>query len=181
MILCFVPGGQIFGAGLIVGGASSLLSEALDAAGVDGKTSSMIVSGLSIIAGAILCFTPLAGIGSSLLGEGILGIAGGYISEAFGGDFVTGAAIGGTIGSIAGGFAYRKITHYRLSKMTPYQKGLMGEKYVHAATWIEPHTKNTERLRPDFVSKKGKQILIDAKNVASQGLTQQLRDYLTLG
>ena len=180
VIMCFVPGGQIFGAGLIVGGASSLLSEALDAAGVDGKTSSMIVSGLSIIAGAILCFTPLAGIGSSLLGEGILGIAGGYISEAFGGDFVTGAAIGGTIGSIAGGFAYRKITHYRLSKMTPHQKGLMGEKYVHAATWIKPHSMNSGTYRPDFV-KDPKLVLIDAKNVASQSLSKQLTSYLTLG
>ena len=181
VIMCFVPGGQVFGAGLIVGGASSLLSEALDAAGVDGKTSSMIVSGLSIIAGAILCFTPLAGIGSSLLGEGILGIAGGYISEAFGGDFVTGAAIGGIIGSIAGGFAYRKITHYRLSKMTPHQKGIMGEKYVHAATLRTPHTMNSGPSRPDFVSKDGYKILIDAKNVASQGLTEQLTRYLKLG
>ena len=130
--LCFVPGGQVFGVGLIVGGTSSLLSSTLNAVGVDGKISSIITSGLSIIAGIALCFTPFAGIGAGLIGQGVGGIAGGFISEAFGGSFTTGAAIGGFIGNIIGGFAYRGITNYRLSKMTPYQKGVMGERYVKA-------------------------------------------------
>lgn len=65
--------------------------------------------------------------------------------------------------------------------MTPHQKGLMGEKYVRAATLLKPHEITSGTYRPDFVSRDRKSILIDAKNVASQGLTQQLRDYLTLG
>ena len=66
--------------------------------------------------------------------------------------------------------------------MTPYQKGLMGEKYVHAVTQLDPHTMNSGPSRPDFVSDEiQKRILIDAKNVASQGLTEQLTRYLELG
>ena len=114
--LCFVPGGQVFGVGLIVGGASSLVSCSLDAAGVSGKWASIITSGLSIIAGIALCFTPFAGIGAGMIGQGVGAIAGGFISEACGGSFTTGAAIGGFIGSIVGGAAYRGVTNYRLSK-----------------------------------------------------------------
>lgn len=177
----FCPGGgQVFGVGLIVGGTSSLLSSTLNAVGVDGKISSIITSGLSIIAGIALCFTPFAGIGAGLIGQGVGGIAGGFISEAVGGSFTTGAAIGGFIGDIIGGFAYRGITNYRLSRMSSYQKGVMGERYVKAITGIKPHTMNSGKLRPDFVDL-GKSILIDSKNVASQGLTAQLRAYLGLG
>ncbi len=179
-ILCFVPGGQIFGAGLIVGGTSTLISESLLACGVDGKAASIVVSGLSIVAGVALCFTPLAGIGASLVGQGVGSLAGGFISESLGGGFETGAAIGGIIGSIVGGFAYRGITRYRLSKMTPYEKGVMGEKYVKAVSGIKPHTMNSGKLRPDFIDG-ARGILIDSKNVASQGLTSQLKSYLGLG
>ena len=178
--LCFVPGGQVFGVGLIVGGTSSLLSSTLNAVGVDGKISSIITSGLSIVAGIALCFTPFAGIGAGLIGQGAGSLVGGYISESLGGSFTTGAAIGGFIGSIVGGVTYRGVTNFRLSRMTPYQKGLMGEKYVQAVTRIKAHTISSGKLRPDFVNN-AKSILIDSKNVATQGFTNQLRAYLNLG
>ena len=177
--LCFVPGGQVFGVGLIVGGTSSLLSSTLNAVGVDGKISSIITSGLSIIAGIALCFTPFAGIGAGLIGQGVGGIAGGFISEAVGGSFTTGAAIGGFIGNIIGGFAYRGITNYRLSKMTPYQKGVMGERYVKALYGRKVYKPTTGANRPDFLFKNGT-TLIEVKNVATQGLTSQLRRYLAM-
>ena len=121
--LCFVPGGQVFGVGLIVAGASGLISNTMDAIGVDGKIATLISSGLSIVAGIALCFTPFAGIGAGLIGQGVGSIAGGYISEALGGSFEFGAAIGGIAGSLLGGLAYRGITSYRLSHMTAAQKG----------------------------------------------------------
>lgn len=64
--------------------------------------------------------------------------------------------------------------------MTPYEKGLMGEEYVQAKAGIEAHTRNTGKLRPDFVSET-KSVLIDSKNVASQSLTKQLIAYKNLG
>ena len=61
--------------------------------------------------------------------------------------------------------------------MTPYQKGVMGEKYVKAATGIEAHTENRGISRPDFYNG-NKGILIDSKNVKTQTLTNQLKRYL---
>ena len=175
--LCFVPGGQVFGIGLISGGAASLTANILDAFGVDSKLSTIIVSGLNIVAGTALCFTPFAGIGAGLIGEGICSIAGGFISEAFGANFTLGSTIGGFAGSIIGGYVYRGITAIRMSHMTPYQKGVMGEKYVKAATGIEAHTENRGISRPDFYNG-NKGILIDSKNVKTQTLTNQLKRYL---
>ena len=177
---CFIPGGQVFGVGLIVGGASGLISNTMDAIGLDGKIASLISSGLSIVAGIGLCFTPFAGIGAGLIGQGIGGIAGGYISEALGGSFELGAAIGGIVGSIAGGIAYRGIISYKLSHMSAYEKGVMGEKYVKALYGKKVYKPTTGTNRPDLLFKKGS-TLIEVKNVASQGLTNQLNRYLKIG
>ena len=66
-----------------------------------------------------------------------------------------------------------------MGHMTPYEKGIMGEKYVQARTGIKAHTMNSGKLRPDFV--KGRTVLIDSKNVISQSLTKQLIAYKNLG
>ena len=180
IVLCFIPGGQVFGVGLIVAGASTLVSAGLETAGVNGKISSIITSSLSILAGIALCFTPFAGIGAGLIGQGIGGLAGGFISESLGGDFSTGAAIGGFIGGIVGGAVYRGYTNYRLSKMTPYQKGVMGEKYVQALYGNKAYKPTTGTNRPDLIFR-DQSTLIEVKNVATQGLTNQLRRYLNMG
>ena len=178
---CFIPGGQVFGVGLIVAGASGLASNTMDAMGLDGKIASLISSGLSIVAGVALCITPFfAGIGAGLIGQGVGGIAGGYISEALGGSFELGATIGGIAGSIAGGFAYRGIMSYKLSHMTPYQKGAIGERYVKALYGNKVFKPTTGANRPDLLFKNGS-ALIEVKNVASQGLTSQLNRYLGMG
>ncbi|MBE6652762.1 MAG: hypothetical protein E7610_05030 [Ruminococcaceae bacterium] len=182
--LCFVPGGQVFGVGLIVSGASGLISNTMDALGVDGKIATLISSGLSIVAGIALCIpiggiAAFAGIGAGLIGQGVLGIAGGYISEALGGSFELGAAIGGIVGSIAGGFAYRGVMSYKLSHMSAYEKGVYGEKYVKALYGNKVYKPTTGPNRPDFLFKNGKK-LIEVKNVASQSMTHQLNRYLSI-
>ena len=178
--LCFVPGGQVFGVGLIVAGASGLVSNTMNALGVNGKIATLISSGLSIVAGIALCFTPFAGIGAGLIGQGVGSIVGGYISESLGGSFELGAAIGGIAGSLFGGLAYRGITSYRLSHMTAAQKGTMGERYVKAlyGNRVEKITEGPNR--PDFVFKNSSK-LIEVKNVASQSMTHQLKRYLSMG
>ena len=182
----FVPGGQVFGVGLIVNGASGLISNTMDAMGVDGKTASIISAGLSIVSGIALCCIPIggiaafAGIGAGLIGQGVGSIAGGYISEALGGSFELGAAIGGIAGSIAGGFAYRGIMSYKFSHMTAYQKGTYAEKYVKAIYGNKVFKPTTGANRPDLLFNNGS-TLIEVKNVASQSLTSQLNRYLNLG
>ena len=117
VILCCIPGGQAIGASLIVGGASITLSNIMSAAGVDGKTASLISSGLDIVSGIALCFVPgLQGLGASLIGSGVLGIAGGYISESLGGRFELGAAIGNIIGGFIGGKVYQGIQGFISTK-----------------------------------------------------------------
>ena len=106
LIACMIPGGQVFGVGLMAAGISITTLAALNAAGVDGKVASLIVSGLSIVAGIVLCFTPLAGLGAGFIGQGIGSIAGGYISESLGGSFELGSAIGGIVGGILGNKIY---------------------------------------------------------------------------
>lgn len=182
----FVPGGQVFGVGLIVNGASGLISNTMDAMGVDGKTASIISAGLSIVSGIALCcisiggIAAFAGIGAGLIGQGVGSIAGGYISEAFGGSFELGATLGGIAGSIAGGFAYRGIMSYKFSHMTPYQKGTYAEKYVKALYGNKVYKPTTGAMRPDLLSY-DKTSLIEVKNVAYQGMTNQLRGYLSMG
>ena len=182
----FVPGGQVFGVGLIVNETSGLISNTMDVMEVDGKTASIISAGLSIISGIALCCIPIggiaafAGIGAGLIGQGVGSIAGGYISKAFGGSFELGATIGGIVGSVAGGFAYRGIMSYKFSHMTAYQKGTYAEKYVKAIYRNKVFKPISGANRPDFLFK-DHSTLIEVKNVASQSLTNQLNRYLNLG
>ena len=127
LIACMIPGGQVFGVGLMAAGISITTSATLNAAGVDGKVASLIVSGLSIVAGIALCFTPFAGIGAGLIGQGIGSIAGGYISEAFGGSFEFGAAIGGIVGSIVGSSIYKVYDTYKITQIANAQNVVIGE------------------------------------------------------
>lgn len=106
--------GSVIGVSLIVAGGSMLATNIMDAAGVDSKLASIISSGLNIVAGTALLFTPFAAIGASMIGSGIGGIAGGYISEALGFSFTTGALIGGIIGGIVGGQVYKNLTTTKL-------------------------------------------------------------------
>ena len=115
-ILCFVPGAQAIGVGLIVGGGTSLAANIMSAAGVNGKTAGIITNVLSIVGGIALCFTPFASVGASMIGSGALGIAGGYISESLGGSFELGSAIGNIVGGIVGGKIYDSITFSQIAK-----------------------------------------------------------------
>lgn len=93
-----------------------MASNIMSAAGVDGKIASIVSSGLSIAGGIALCFTPFASIGASMIGSGVGGIAGGYISEAFGGDFALGAMFGNIVGGIIGGKVYDHIVFSNIAK-----------------------------------------------------------------
>ncbi|MFR7881842.1 MAG: RHS repeat-associated core domain-containing protein [Christensenellales bacterium] len=108
--LCFVPGGQVFGAGLIVSGVSGLAANTMDAMGLDSELAMKIQSGLNVVGGIGLSFVPgLGGLGASMIGAGVLSFAGGYISEALGGSYSLGWGIGNIAGSIAGGMVYKGI------------------------------------------------------------------------
>ncbi|WP_251617681.1 hypothetical protein [Pumilibacter muris] len=97
------------GVSLLVAGGSMMASNIMSAAGVNGKVASIISSALNIVAGIALCFTPFAAMGASMIGSGIGGIAGGFISEALGGSFETGAMIGAIVGGIIGGQVYKGV------------------------------------------------------------------------
>jgi RHS repeat-associated protein/uncharacterized repeat protein (TIGR02543 family) len=111
--LCFVAGGQILGAGLIVSGSSMMLSNVLVSSGVNSQLASMVISGLDIIAGTVMLFTPLASLGASMIGSGLLSVAGGYISLSAGADYNLGAYIGGLVGGVAGGYVYQGVQYAR--------------------------------------------------------------------
>ena len=123
-ILCFIPGTQGLGVSLLVAGGSMLASNIMSAAGVDSKVASIISSGLNIVAGVALSFTPFVGIGVSMIGAGIGGIAGGYISEAFGGSFELGAGIGSIVGGILGGKIYDV---YKIAQLSKNGAVILGE------------------------------------------------------
>ena len=107
VILCATGVGTGLGISMIIGGTTSMASNIMSAAGVDGKTASIVNSSLNIIAGIVLCFTPFASMGASMIGSGIGGLTGGYISESLGGSFELGAGIGNIVGGIAGGQIYK--------------------------------------------------------------------------
>jgi hypothetical protein len=113
VVLCATGLGTAVGVGLLVAGGSMLAGNIMSASGVDGKVASIVSSALNIVAGVVLCFTPFAAIGASMIGAGVGGIAGGYISEALGGRFETGAMIGSIVGGIVGGQVYKGIQHIR--------------------------------------------------------------------
>ena len=113
--------------GLISGGAASLTANILDAFGVDSKLSTIIVSGLNIVAGTALCFTSFAGIGAGLIGEGIGSIAGGFISEAFGANFTLGSTIGGFAGSIICSAMYKVYDIYKINQIAKQGVVVIGE------------------------------------------------------
>lgn len=115
-ILCIVPGGQGIGVSLLIAGASMTLSNTLSAAGVSGKTASLIMSGLDIIGGIALCFTPFAGIGANMIGSGVGGIAFGFLFEAAGASFEAGAIIGNILGGMAGGKIYDSIKFSKIAR-----------------------------------------------------------------
>ena len=114
--LCFVPGAQALGVSLIVGGATGLLSNTLSAAGVNGKTASIIMNTADIVGGAVLLATPFAGMGASMIGAGVGGLAGGFLSEALGGSFETGSTIGNLAGGVLGGKIYANAKISQLSR-----------------------------------------------------------------
>ena len=106
ILLCFTPAAPL-GVGLIVSGATSMASNIMSDAGIDGRTVCIVSNVLSIVGGTVLCFTPFAAIGASMIGSGVLGIAGGYISESLGGSFELGSAIGNIVGGIVGDGIYK--------------------------------------------------------------------------
>ena len=147
--LCFVPGGQAFGVGLIVAGATSMTSNILSAAGVDGKTATIVTNVLSIVGGIALCFTPFAAIGASMIGSGVLGIAGGYVSEAFGGSFELGSAIGNIVGGIVGSGIYKGISALA-SIRTSHSIGAAFNPKQSTQIGVDPFTLKINRvLNPD--------------------------------
>jgi hypothetical protein len=107
IILCATGIGSVAGVGLIVAGTSSLISNIMDAAGVDSKLASQISAGIDIFAGLILLYTPFAGIGAAMIGSGIGSFGGGYISEALGGNYEFGSLIGSILGGAAGNGIYK--------------------------------------------------------------------------
>ena len=116
-IACFIPGGQGIGVGLLTAGVSMTASNIMSSAGVNGKTASIISSSLDIVTGVALCFTPFKELGASFIGSGVVGIAGGYISEGLGGNFETGAAVGRLVGSFVGGNIYDYAKFSQIAKL----------------------------------------------------------------
>ena len=147
--LCFVPGGQAFGVGLIVAGATSMTSNILSAAGVNVKTATIVTNVLSIVGGIALCFTPFAAIGASMIGSGVLGIAGGYVSEAFSGSFELGSAIGNIVGGIVGSGIYKGISALA-SIRTSHPIGAAFNPKQSTQIGVDPFTLKINRvLNPD--------------------------------
>ncbi len=109
IIACLIPGGQAIGAGLIVSGVSQAISTGLQLAGVKSKLAMQIMSGLNIVCGLIMSFTPLAPMGWSMIGAGI----GGYIAEKLGGSYAVGWVVGSIVGGIIGSYAYKSVQAMR--------------------------------------------------------------------
>lgn len=110
LALCLTGVGSVAGVSLLFASVSMLASNSMSALGMDDKLSMQIQSGLNLVAGISLSFVPgMGGIGASLIGSGIVGFAGGYISEALGGSYALGWAIGNVVGGIAVGMIYKNI------------------------------------------------------------------------
>ncbi len=182
-VLCATGVGSALGAGLISAGGSMMASNIMSAAGVDGKVASIISAGLNIAAGVVLCATGIGGaLGASMIGSGVGSIGGGFLSEALGFGFEAGAMIGGVVGGIVGGQIFKGVSaltakKYSLEGLTPHQKGVMGEKYISKVTGMNKNNDLIESRIPDFIDER---VLIESKNVARQGLTKQLVDYMEI-
>ena len=183
VVLCATGVGSVFGAGLISAGGSMMASNIMSAAGVDGKVASIISAGLNIAAGVVLCATGIGGaLGASMIGSGVGSIGGGFLSEALGFGFQAGAMIGGVVGGIVGGQIFKGVStltakKYSLEGLTPHQKGVMGEKYISKVTGMKKNNDLVGNKIPDFIDER---VLIESKNVARQGLTQQLKAYMKI-
>lgn len=111
--MCATGFGAPAGIGLIAGGASSLLSSTLGAAGFDPKFVSMVNAGVDVVVGASLLLTPFAPVGAGMVGSGFGALAGGAISEKLGGSYELGANIGSILGGAAGGAVYGKVSEMK--------------------------------------------------------------------
>jgi len=121
-----------------------------------------------------------------MIGARVGGLAGGFIAESLGFSFEVGAMIGSIVGGIVAGQIYKVASAATLATkantvaQTAHQKGVMGERYISKTTGYAKNTRmvdGTNRI-PDFY-KKGN-YLIESKNVIRQGLTGQLKDYMTI-
>ena len=76
----------------------------------------------------------MQGLGASMIGSGVLGIAGGFISEALGGGFTLGASIGSIAGGLIGGKAYKMYNAHKIGKIAQQGSIVIGETMtrVHA-------------------------------------------------
>ena len=127
VVLCATGIGTALGVSLLVAGGSMLASNVMSAAGVNGKVASIISSTLNIVAGIALCFTPFAAMGASMIGSGVGGIAGGFISEALGFRFETGAMIGSIVGGIIGGQVYKVYDAKKIADIAKHGSAVVGE------------------------------------------------------
>ena len=100
---------MVVGLSLLTCGATAVVSNIVEAIGVDSKTACIISNSIDIVAGAALLATPAAGVGAGMIGSGVAGLAGGSISEAIGGSYEFGSAIGNMVGGILGGSIYKGI------------------------------------------------------------------------
>lgn len=133
-----------------------------------------------------------AAIGASMIGSGIGGIAGGFISEALGGRFETGAMIGSIVGGIIGGQVYKGVQAISASRAAAAAKVATaggGESYkldpssiqagkdtgsknwntVRKAIW-----KNEAKVNPGAYGEKNATIMIKGKAPIVDGKSMQL-------
>ncbi len=142
----------------------------------------------------------MTGLKASISGAIIGGIIGGIMSAVHGNSFWEGA-IKGAIDGAVNGFttgallfcasqAVSAIANRISAANTPVPKtanqiGQEGENYIKQATGLEKNTKlytktlsNKNRI-PDFIDIDNG-VLIESKNVAYQGMTKQLKDYVQI-
>jgi hypothetical protein len=183
VLLCFIPGAQLIGAGLIVSGALSMSVNIMNVCGVDSKTVAIIESISSIAIGTISMFIPgMQVFGATMLGSGIGGLAGGYISEYYGGDFAFGSAIGGFLGGLIGGGIYKGLqrmgvvgTYVKLNdiKFNPEDDLVTKGPYDKAVshwTRVLGQNPNAYNSTPGLDGKIEKiQVIIDSENTLANG------------
>ena len=156
VVLTCIPGTQALGIGMLMAGAKAAVS--------------------GFVAGAII-----GGIISAISGQDFWqGVIEGAVYGAIGG-FTT-----GTIMGLVQGLATLKAVgacNTPEPKPTPNELGKQGEEYIETVRGLKKNnshfTVNKRTRIPDFFSEK-EGVLIESKNVARQGLTKQLKDYLDI-